>query len=144
MKNKIFIYLTFILSFLIHQETKSNEQFNFDVKEILITDNGNKFIGTERGKIISNTGLIITANKFEYDKKLNLLNASGNVEVHDKINNYFIYSKKIIYNKNKELIITKEKSKAISAEDNIEINAEIFEYKLNLLNASGNVEVHDE
>ena len=128
MKNKIFIYLTFILSFLIHQETKSNEQFNFDVKEILITDNGNKFIGTERGKIISNTGLIITANKFEYDKKLNLLNASGNVEVHDKINNYFIYSKKIIYNKNKELIITKEKSKAISAEDNIEINAEIFEY----------------
>ena len=91
MKNKIFIYLTFILSFLIHQETKSNEQFNFDVKEILITDNGNKFIGTERGKIISNTGLIITANKFEYDKKLNLLNASGNVEVHDKKQLFYIF-----------------------------------------------------
>ena len=46
----------------------SNEQFNFDVTEILIIDNGNKFIGKNKGTITSNSGVIIDANQFEYDK----------------------------------------------------------------------------
>ena len=38
------------------------EQFNFDVKEITILENGNKFIGTNRGKITTNEGIEIEEN----------------------------------------------------------------------------------
>ena len=50
----------------------------------------------------------IKADEFEYDKKLNLLSASGDVVVRDQINNYVIYSEEIIYDKGKELITTKK------------------------------------
>ena len=43
----------------------ANEQFNFDVSEIEILDNGNKVIGSKRGKITTNDGVIISADKFE-------------------------------------------------------------------------------
>ena len=51
----------------------SQEQFNFDVTQIDILENGNKFIGTKRGTITSNNGIIINADQFEYQKKLNIL-----------------------------------------------------------------------
>ena len=35
------------------------DQFDFNVKEIVITDNGNKFIGKNKGTVSSNTGVII-------------------------------------------------------------------------------------
>ena len=38
----------------------------------------------------------IKANEFEYNKRLNLLSASGEVEVHDQINNYKIYSENVL------------------------------------------------
>ena len=50
-------------------------------------------------------------DEFEYTKDINILEASGNVKIFDKINNYEIFSNKITYNKNKEIIYTKGKSK---------------------------------
>ena len=104
------------------------EQFNFDVKEITILENGNKFIGTNRGKITTNEGIEIEADRFEYIKDINLLNASGNVKVMDNLNNYLIYSKNLIYKKNDDIIFTKFNSRAISLEDKLEITADDFEY----------------
>ena len=146
MRNKINICLIIIIIFSFIVPVKGDEQFNFDVTQIEIIDNGNRFIGKNKGVITTNNGVIIKANEFEYNKKLNVLNASGNVEVHDEVNDYLIFSKNITYNKDKELITTKGKSKAISQRDDVVITANEFEYnkKLNVLNASGNVEVHDE
>ena len=145
MKNKLINYLGLIFIIFFTNNVYGQDQFDFNVKEIFITDNGNKFIGKNKGTVSSNTGVIIDADEFEYDKKLNLLIATGNVVVHDNVNEYFIYSKKIIYDKEKEIILTKGKSKGVSSEDNITINADEFEYdkKLNLLIATGNVVVHD-
>ena len=145
MKNKIQIYLISIIFFFITFEVKSQEEFNFDVKEIEILEKGNLFIGKKKGKIISNNGIEINANQFVYNKKLNLLNARGDVKVYDKKNNYYIYSENITYYKNKELIITEENSKALSVRDNTTINAHRFEYykNQNLLNAIGDVKLHD-
>ena len=42
----------------------------------------------------------IKANNFEYNKELNLLSASE-VEVHDQINNYKIYSENV-FDKNRK------------------------------------------
>ena len=137
MKKIIFIFLIYFTVFNVH----SQEQFNFDVTEIQITEDGNKFIGKNKGKITSNNGIVIVADEFEYNKKSNILNASGNVKINDTINQYVIFSKKIIYDKNNGLIFAKEKSKAISSIDNIIITAKNFEYNINKNSITANENV---
>ena len=83
MKNKLFIiFVVFLFNFTIFK-SYGNEIFNFDVTEIKISENGNKFIGSKRGTITSSDGIVIEADQFEYNKKLNILNASGNVKITD-------------------------------------------------------------
>ena len=88
---------------------------------------------------------MITANKFEYDKNLNILNVTGNVKINDVINDYVIFSEKATYNKKQEKITTEINSKAISSKDNIVITANKFEYdkNLNIILAKDNVELED-
>ena len=111
-KIKLIIVITF-LTFLSFVSILKAEEFNFDVTEIEILDEGNLFKGLKRGTITTNDGLIITADEFEYNKLLNLLNAQGNVEIEDEVDDYKIFTKKITYLKNKEKIFTKGKTKAI-------------------------------
>ena len=130
MKNKIFKFAFIIIFLLVPVSSKSQEQFNFDITQIDILENGNKFVGTKRGVITSNNGIIINADEFEYDKKLNVLKARGNVQIVDEINNYEIFSQNIIYEKNNDFIYTNKKSKALDTKRGIEMNAEIFEYNI--------------
>ena len=114
MINKVKLFIVSILvTFLSFSFFVNADEFNFDVTEIEILNEGNLFKGLKRGTITTNDGLIITANEFEYDKILNLLNAKGNVEVEDEINDYKIFAQKISYLKNKEKIFTKGKTKAL-------------------------------
>ena len=145
MKNNFFskIFWIFILFALL--PFKSNaEQFNFKVSEIEILNNGNLFKGLNRGIIETDNGLIIEANKFVYDKLQNILNASGEVKVNDTINKYNIFSDKITYKKNEEVIFSTGNSKAIDNNQKI-IKADNFTYdkKLDILNAKKNVFVQD-
>ena len=128
MKNKLFIifFIFFFNSILL--KAHGIESFNFDITEIQILENGNKFIGSKRGTITSNDGILIKADQFEYDKNLNILNAKGNVEILDKINKYLITTDDITYEKEEEIIYTKGNSKALSSEDNIIIYSEDFNY----------------
>ena len=139
-KFKILIFILFIFQFNILQ---AQDQFNFDVTEIEIKENGNKFFGLKRGKIITDSGLVINADKFIYDKILNILDAEGNVKIIDKLNNYTIYTNKITYLKNDEIIFTKGDSKAVN--DNTVILAQEFKYlkKTNLLIAKNKVTIND-
>ncbi|MDC3174362.1 hypothetical protein OA868_01130 [Candidatus Pelagibacter sp.] len=143
MINNTFRLLVIIFLLLISFSLRASEKFNFDVTEVEILENGNKFKGIKRGTITSENDIIIDADQFEYDKKLNILNAQGNVKVNDTLNNYLIFSDKIIYDKNKEIIFTKNKSKGINLNDNTEITAKNFEYnKLkNILIAEKNVKL---
>ena len=135
------IILIFLLSY--PNSLLGQEQFNFDITEIEIKENGNKFIGLKRGTITTNEGIEIHADKFIYYKTLNILEGEGDVEIFDKLNNYEIYSSKITYLKNDEIIFAYDKSKAIN--DNIEINAEEFKYlkKSNILVGKNNVKIED-
>ena len=130
MKNKIFKFAFIIFFLIIPVSSNSQEQFNFDITQIDILQNGNKFVGTKRGTITSNNGIEINADEFEYDKKLNVLKARGNVQIVDEINNYEIFSQNIIYEKNNDFIYTNKKSKALDTKRGIEMNAEIFEYNI--------------
>ena len=141
MKNKLFIIFIVLFFNSIVFKAFSAESFNFDVTEIQILENGNKFIGTKRGKITSSNGIIIKADQFEYDKKLNILNANGNVEIEDNINKYIITTNNIIYEKQKEIIYTVGNSKALSLTDDIIIYSNNFNYnrKQNIIIAEKNV-----
>ncbi len=138
---KIIIILSFLI--LISFNVSSNEQFNFDVTEVEILDNGNEFRGIKRGTITSENGVIINADNFIYYKITNILNAEGNVEILDDVNNYKIYSDKVTYFKNEEKFITKSNSKAIN--NKIILTADEFEYykNLNIIKAKNNVEFED-
>lgn len=132
MKNSLSKLITLIFLYLFVSNAYGVEQFNFDVTEVQILENGNKFIGTKRGLIRTNEGIEINADQFEYDKTLNVLKASGNVIITDLINEYIIYTKKITYQKNDGIIFTTNGSKALSINDRIEILADDFNYNLTL------------
>ncbi len=142
MKNKLnYIFLIFILNCYIFLSAHSAEEFNFDVTELEIIEEGNKFIGKKGGIATSKDGTIIKAENFDYDKIKNILIAIGNVEIFDEKENITIKSKKITYFKNEELVFTDSKSKAIS--DGIIIDADNFVYNKisNIINANGNVKI---
>ena len=123
----------------------ANEQFTFDVTELEISDNGNKIRGFNRGKILSDSGLEIEADTFSYNKITNILNVSGNVKVEDKIKNFIINAKDIIYSKNKNEIISENGSEIIDNNGRT-ISADKILYNTikNTFNAHGNVKVEDE
>ena len=106
----------------------SVEQFNFDITEVQILENGNKFKGLKRGTATGKDGLKILANFFEYDKKTQILNAFGEVEIIDKANDFLIFAENITYYKKQEKIITKGNTKAI-----IESKYNLVSKKMNTL-----------
>ena len=55
--NYLFIVLIFKIFFSTIVVSNGAEPFNFDVTEIEITENGNKFRGYNRGKIKTDSGL---------------------------------------------------------------------------------------
>ncbi len=144
MISEVMKFILFLFIYLVSSNV-SAEQFNFDVTELEILENGNKFIGSERGKITTKDGIYIEADRFEFIKNQNLLNASGSVKVVDELKNYIIFSDNIIYKKNEELIFTKSNSRAISINDSLEINANDFKFfrNKNILRAEKNVTLED-
>ena len=145
MKNKnIFIYVFFLIFFnnLIFTELLADNQFNFDVTEVNIENEGNIFKGLKRGKATTNNGIIIEADTFEYNKITNILNAYGNVVLKDSINKLNISSETATYFKNEEKLVTRINSTANDDKGNL-ITGENFSYDKinNIFNAEGNVEV---
>ena len=100
-ENKI-LKILYLINNLIYTYTFSDEQFTFDITELVILQNGDLIKGYERGEIKTNEGIIINADEFEYNRVLNILIGKGNVQVKDLINNYYINAEKITYFKNLE------------------------------------------
>ena len=73
MKSKtLYILLFFLLSNFIHFNAHSIDQFNFDVTEVEILNNGNIIKGLKKGTVKTNDGITITADTFVYDKLTNI------------------------------------------------------------------------
>ncbi len=144
MKNKIIIICILILNILTAKSLTAGEIFNFDVTEIEILENGNKFIGKKGGIAKTEDGTIIKAINFDYDKINNILIAEGNVEINDVKDDIVIYSDKITYFKNKEIVFTYGNSRAIRENTNIEANNFNYDKFKNILNANGAVKIENE
>ena len=146
MKSKIkFFLIIAVIFFLNFSPIHSIEGFNFEINEIEIIDNGNKFIGKDRGKITTDSGTVIEADNFTYNKSTNTLKLNGNVIIDDTIKNLKIYSEKVIYFKDKEIFKSEKDSRFINTKDNLKINAEQFHYNkfTNILKLSKNVKIID-
>ena len=140
LKSLVVIFIS-IFTFL---NVNANEQFNFDVTEIEILENGNKIIGSKKGRVTTNEGILIDADEFIYNRSSNILKAKGSVRFIDDKNNYKIFADNITYFKNKEFIITNGNSKAVYKKG-VTINAEKFEFdkKTKILNANTDVVIKD-
>ena len=120
MKNRFKNFLLILIySFFTLKSVYATEPFVFNVTEIEILENGNKINGYNGGTAISEDGSEITAKNFFYNKITNILEAIGNVEYLDKLNNVIITSDKAIYLKNDEKIFTSGNSKALNKNNTI-------------------------
>jgi len=107
MKNKFLKLLSIIFSLvLIFSNVYAQQVFNFDVSEIQIKENGNKFYGNKRGTVSSTDKILITSDRFEYNKITNVLSLFGNIFIEDNQNKIKIFAERIDYYKNDEIIIT--------------------------------------
>ena len=66
-----FIYFFFLIfiSILFQSNSYGNNQFNFDVTELEILENGNIIKGLKKGSIRTNDNIVITSDTFIYNKK---------------------------------------------------------------------------
>ena len=141
LSNNLFIIIFLLISSIC--SVQSNEYFVFDVTEIEVLENGNKILGKKGGTAKTKNNLVIYANDFEYDKIKNILYASGEVKIEDKIKNLTLFSEQITYFKNEEIILSNSKSKLISEKLTIASNGFKFNKLLNILEAYGNVDISD-
>ena len=68
--------------------------------------NDEKVITKNNSKATYGDGQVIYANSFEYDKKTNILIASGDVKMEDTVEDYTIFADQVTYLKNDEKVIT--------------------------------------
>ena len=81
MKNNLFISIFLIFFNFFILKANALEQFNFDVTEINIIENGRKFIGTNRGIIKSNDG-VETVDFVKFNDAYNKALKSEESEIH--------------------------------------------------------------
>ena len=113
MKNKFYITIFSLFLNLCYFNQLFAEEFTFQVSEIEITNNGNIYKGIKRGDIVTNNGIKLISDNFKYQKKINQLEAFGNVKLIDTINDIIIDAENIVYLKDEEKIFTVGKTKII-------------------------------
>ncbi len=128
-KNILFILLSVFLFFL--NNLCFAEDFYFEGDEIEIINNGEILKSNKGVQITSSSGVVITAQEFEYNKKNLELSVNNNVLINDKINNLIIKTNRVKYFKNIEEIQTFEDTE-IEIEKNIIITTKNLIYSRNL------------
>ena len=110
--NKILLLLT-ILAFIFNQTKIFADIFNFETSEIKILEKGNLVIASNGGKVFTNDNVEIKADSFKYNKIKSSLEAKGNIEFLDPVNDVIIKAQEILYLKNEEKIFIQQKMNAI-------------------------------
>ena len=106
MKNKFITFFLVILFTLSNFSRVLGEEFTFEISDLEITENGNIYKGNNRGTIRTDSQLKLISDNFEYLKKINRLEANGDVQLFDLNNNITINAQQIFYLKNEEKILT--------------------------------------
>jgi len=160
MKNKIFIYLTFMFLCLIFKNVAATEKLFFDTSEINISNEGNiinatkgtaksiednieieaeSFKYNQSSSVLMATkgtaksienNIEIEAENFKYNQNLSTLNANGNVKIKDLTKNISLKSESVFYNI-REGLISSEKNSYINDNLGNSISMKSFVYTIN-------------
>ena len=122
MKNNNTLSILFIIFCLSFVNSAYSDEIIFETPEIQSLKNNEIIKASKGGKAIINKNSEVIADKFEYNKKTEILIAEGNVVVIDKLNNIVTKSNKIIYQKNLEKYFSQGKTN-ITVEDKYIINS---------------------
>ena len=110
MKSKFFIYII-LFNFIIFDNYSISEEFKLKSKMVDVYESGNLIEATGNVEILTDNNLEVKSDKSLLNKSKSYLEASGNVEVFDKKNNILIKTNFITYDKERDLIFVKDKSK---------------------------------
>ena len=127
MKDKILIlFLSLIFKILFITNTLS-EEIKFEANVIEFLDKDKKIIAKKNVKIFSNTGVVINADKMDYNKEIGIINAEGNIIIENNDNDIKIYGDKLIYNQNLNNLKV-SKNVEIKILDNYTLETELINY----------------
>jgi len=143
MKNKNFtIYI--ILLIILFTNYSFSDEFKFEASEITILENGNIVKASGDIKIISNDNLEITADNSFYNKEKLILELEGNILVNDIKNNIKIFTNKMNYFKEKEIIIAENKVRSeVKGKYIVDSTELIFNRNLLEISSSSNTTLKD-
>ena len=112
MKNNIrkIFFINFFFN-LYFNFTSASEDFIFESKSIEFLNSTKTIIAKDGVKITSNDGMNISAFISNYNKISKILSLEKNIIIKDEPNKFSLNSEKIIYDKNKEIIFSKDKTK---------------------------------
>ena len=131
MKNKIFINIVFLFTFIVTFKSFAIETFSYEADNIKILNSGKSIVGENNIKVVINNNIIIFADKLIYNRDTKILELSNNINLEDKINNIKIQSKKIIYNENDQLLVLLDKVKFDDKINDTTVKAEKVTYNQN-------------
>ena len=144
MKNKIQNYLIYILLNLLVCTFAFAEDLKFEANSIEILDKDRKVIAENGVKIISGKDIVINADTMDYDKVLQILNASGNITVIDSNKNIKINSDKLNYDKKEEKLVSSG-NVVVNLEERYFLKTQevIFEKDIGEINIKSPTEIND-
>ncbi len=129
MKDKILIlFLSLIFKILFIANTLS-EEIKFEANVIEFLDKDKKIIAEKNVKIFSDTGVVINADKMEYNKEIGIINAEGEIIIENNDNDIKIYGNKLIYDQNLNKLKV-SKNVEIKILDDYTLETELINYDI--------------
>ena len=110
MKNKI-IFILFLSFIFCANLFAAENYFSFESKSIEYKDDKDIIIAKDNVKITTLDGIVATADESRFYKSLNKLFLFGGVKIYDKERNITLESNEIEFDKNQELIVSKNYTK---------------------------------
>ena len=130
MKSNLILKLIFFLIFCINVSNSYSEELKFEATSIEIIDKDKIIIAKEGVKILSGDEIVIDADQMKYDKEKKFLEANGNINITNQIENIEITSDYITYDKNAEKIVSSGNVE-IKFEDDYSLNTKEIIYLKN-------------
>ncbi len=106
MKNKVITIFLMLIFNISSSNLAISKEFTFEVTDLEILENNTIYRGNNRGKVLTDTQVELISDRFEYLKKINRLEANGNVQLTDIKSNIIINAEKMFYLKSEEVIYT--------------------------------------
>src|SRR5210317_557795 len=123
MNNKKKIILTFLIIIFFNNISLSSEEINYSSNTIKILENGKTIFGEGNVEILIGENILISSEKFEYNKNSGLYKIFENVKFKDKTNNIKASGSEFFLSSFDKKILSKTKSKVLYNETyNIDLN----------------------